>query len=105
MAGPRTIYEWAPIVGLVAAWLLLTLWLKRSQNARAASEGKTDELKRRRALAFAWGLIGAGVVLSAVVVASLRNLPPGNEPVAASMVITGAVCVLFGVYRLYRVGK
>ena len=105
MAEPRTVYEWAPIVGLVAAWLLLTLWLKRSQNARAAAEGKTDELKRRRAQAFAWGLIGAGVVLFGVVMTSLRTLPPGNEPVAASMVITGALCVLFGVYRLYRLGK
>jgi hypothetical protein len=105
MANPKTLSEWAPIVGLVAAWVLLTLWLRRAQNARATLEGKSGELKRRRSLAFAWGMIGVGVVLGGTVVASLRSLPLGNEPVAASLVIMGALCILFGVYRLFRLGK
>lgn len=105
MANPKTASEWAPIIGLVAAWLLLVVWLRRLQNTRAAPGGNAGELKRRRPPAFAWGMIGAGVVLIGTVVAAWGDVPPGNEPVVASMVIIGAVCVLFGVYRLYRSGK
>jgi hypothetical protein len=105
MSNTQTASEWMGIVGIVAAWVLLMLWLRRSQNARAAAEGKTEELKRRRGVSFAWGLIGAGVILAGVIAGSWRNIPPGNEPVTASMLIMGALCALFGVYRLYRLKR
>lgn len=105
MSSSQTTSEWVWIVGLVAAWVLLTLGLRRAQNTRAALEGKTGELTRRRGLAFAWGMIGAGVFMAGTVVAAWRNIPEENETFVASMVIMGALCILFGVYRLYRMGN
>src|SRR4051812_2036623 len=105
MANPKTLSEWAPIVGIVAAWVLLMVWLRRAQNMRAALGGKTGELKRRRGLAFAWSMIGVGVFMVVMMAASWRNVPSGNEPVVAWIVIIGALCALFGAYRLYRLGK
>jgi hypothetical protein len=105
MANPKTLSEWVPIVGIVAAWVLLMLWLRRAQNTRAELEVKTGELKRRRGLAFAWSMIGAGVFMIGMMAAYWRNVTSGNEPVVAWEVIMGALCVLLGVYRLYRLGR
>ena len=105
MANPRTASEWAPIIAIVAGWVLILFLFRRSQKARAARAGKTEELRALRRRSSAWAFIGAGGVLTASVVLSWRNVPPGNEPIVACMVAMGAACVLYGVYRLYRPGK
>jgi len=105
MANPKTASEWAPILAIVAAWLLLLFWLRRSQNVRAARAGKTEELESQRKRMGAWGLIAVGVIFEGVLAASWRNVPPGNEAVVAAIIVIGAVCVVYGAYSLYRLGK
>ena len=105
MANPKTASEWAPILAIVAAWLLLVFWFRRSQNVRAARAGKTEELESQRKRTGAWGLITVGVIFEGVLVANRRNVPPDNEAVVAAIIVIGAVCVACGAYRLYRLGK
>jgi Na+/H+ antiporter NhaD/arsenite permease-like protein len=105
MANPKTASEWAPILAIVAAWLLLIFLLRRLQNTSAAKMGKSEELESRRKHMGAWGLIVAGVIFEGALVASWRNVPPGNEAVVAATIVIGVVCVVCGAYRLYRLGK
>ncbi|HEX8285396.1 MAG TPA: hypothetical protein VF588_18725 [Pyrinomonadaceae bacterium] len=105
MAGERNVSEWAAICGLFAAWLLLIFWLKRARRAAAARGAMTGEAAEVQRRVRAWGPIFLGVILAGVAVFKWGNIPRGNEPVVAFMVAAGALCVLYGVYRLYRLGK
>jgi hypothetical protein len=56
----------------------------------------------RSAYGNAVGFILAGVLIQAVVLINWSNIPPGNEPVAATTIFIGLASVVFGLYKLYR---
>lgn len=91
-----------PFVAIVVFWIFLLKWLRQYGKAQAAKANKTEQYERRSAYGNAIGFIFSGLLIQLVVLINWTSIPPGNEPIAAPVIIIGLASVVFGLYKLYR---
>jgi uncharacterized membrane protein YidH (DUF202 family) len=94
--------EWLLTIIIVVGWLAFVIWFKKYSNRKAAEAGKSEEFERNKARVSIILYPVLGLMIIAVMLFALPNVPPGNEPLVALTVGFGVLFMLYGALKWYR---